>query len=710
MRKKIIAVLLACMMAASVVPMSVSATTTGEPTVFSDSGDGAGTTPVSENVASVGDTEYKTFAEAWNAVVNNGGMLTLLDDATFDQALSLNNKTVTIDLNGHELLITTSTSSTYTQGASLTIYNGSLKYNGLPSVVNTAFNIQADSSLTLNSVQMETTASALFPQGNAASVTVTNSNITAGCYCVATNAATVDNYNVIINLTNSTFTAKSTTGDNCAVMINIPGVLNMTNCEVTADRQAMLVRGGTVNISNSKLTSTGLYSNGGQYLDGNWASGNEVPNGGLIVGNRGSSAYSYKSICTISNTTISAAGSGTDRALYVYGYTDENSSTISYTGGEITGGVVLKNESTTEFEGTKVNGSVSADDAASATVDKDSQITGNVSGPVIVSPLAQVDGTNNSSVSASAKYTVNIYVDGTLAATKADQTWTNVVALIAESKVGYTQTIVETDTVITIYYTPASYDLTVNNKKTTKKYGDTVTITTPAYYQGHVFKNWVVSSDNVILDDLYSPSTFFTMPAEDVTIYAVYSEITFVPIIPDVPDYTPVKPAEPAGPDIEWVSEDGGTKLYIDDEMMTGWYENDDGWYWFDEETGVMSDDCWEKIDGVWYLFDEDGVMMTGWQKVDGKWYYLKPWGGMATGWQLIDSVWYYLRGDGSMAANAWVQSGGYWYYLTGSGEMATACWIEWKGDWYYLYSSGIMATNTTIDGCYIDSNGIWRA
>ncbi len=218
---------------------------------------------------------------------------------------------------------------------------------------------------------------------------------------------------------------------------------------------------------------------------------------------------------------------------------------------------------------------------------------------------------------------------------------------------------------------------------------------------GYTFTGWYTANGSLV-----STGTTFT---GDTTLYAGWrlNEV-YVPVEPADP-VTP-EPEEPVGPEIEWVRKDGSCYLYIDDELITGWYENDDGWYWFDEQTGVMSEDCWEKIDGVWYLFDEDGIMLTGWQKVDGKWYYLKPWGGMATGWQLIDSVWYYLRGDGSMAANAWVQSGGYWYYLTGSGEMATNKWVEWKGDWYYLYSSGIMATNTTIDGCYIDSNGIWRA
>lgn len=306
---------------------------------------------------------------------------------------------------------------------------------------------------------------------------------------------------------------------------------------------------------------------------------------------------------------------------------------------------------------------------------------------------------------------------------------------------------------------PVYYNLTVHNGSgsSTEKYtaNHVVELKADLAAEGMIFDRWEVEAGGLYLTDPTLSEITFYMPEQDVVLRAVYRQLDSqpdeeqpgdeenpdvsqpdedqpdndkpeenLPVLPEYPDQwlpgggnsgntgnsggsTRPNPSEPSEPQIEWNKDaDGGTRLTIDGEMVTGWYQNEDGWYWFDQKSGIMSEDGWTKVNGVWYLFGKDGIMQTGWQKVDGKWYYLKDWGGMAAGWQQIDGVWYYLRSNGAMAADSWVQSGGYWYYLRGNGEMATNRWVKWKGDWYFLYSTGVMATNTTIDGYSVGADG----
>ena len=127
------------------------------------------------------------------------------------------------------------------------------------------------------------------------------------------------------------------------------------------------------------------------------------------------------------------------------------------------------------------------------------------------------------------------------------------------------------------------------------------------------------------------------------------------PVLPELPDYAPEyggnsgsssKP-ETSEPETEWKrDDDGNTYFYKDGEKVTGWVEEDGEWYYMNEDTGAMTEESWVKVNNVWYAFDDDGHMLTGWQEIDGK--------------------------------------------------------------WYYLYESGEMATNATIGGYYVNSNGEW--
>lgn len=84
---------------------------------------------------------------------------------------------------------------------------------------------------------------------------------------------------------------------------------------------------------------------------------------------------------------------------------------------------------------------------------------------------------------------------------------------------------------------------------------------------------------------------------------------------------------------------------------------------------------AWELINGAWYPFGADGYVRSGmvYDVALGGTFYVDINSGMKTGWQQVDGVWRYFN----------TESNG---------------------------KRGIMLTDTTIDGYYIDAEGIWKA
>ena len=272
--------------------------------------------------SATGDVSYYAYLNEAVEAAQTGDTLTLLKSSN-EQLPSISGKNITLNLGGNTLRLNRADSVVLSNGASLTINNGSIVAKGFTKGTNSLFNIQKDSAITLNGVTVDTTASALYPQGDAASVTVIGSTINCGVYAVGTNAATVDNYHVVITLKDSAFNSaygytEADSKDSCPVMINVPGTLYMENCVVNGTRQGVLVRGGTAVITNSTIKTTGEYTVGiGKYLEGNWGSGDEVPMAALVVGNR-ASAYAYPATCTVTNTTITSENIQVP-AIYTYG-------------------------------------------------------------------------------------------------------------------------------------------------------------------------------------------------------------------------------------------------------------------------------------------------------------------------------------------------------------------------------------------------------
>ena len=187
-----------------------------------------------------------------------------------------------------------------------------------------------------------------------------------------------------------------------------------------------------------------------------------------------------------------------------------------------------------------------------------------------------------------------------------------------------------------------------------------------------------------------------------------------------------------------------------DENPIPGSWQLSGGEYYLVDDSGRMLTG-WQKYDTAWYYMDESGVMQTGWLQLGDTWYYLYDWGGMATGWYKVGNTWYYADSSGKMLSGQWLELDGTWYYLNQYGSMVTG-WLQLSGKWYYLDSSGAMVTgwqeiggetyymstrtgacatgwnliddvtyyfdpvscamarDTTINGYYVDENGVYTA
>ncbi|PDY07945.1 glucan-binding protein, partial [Bacillus cereus] len=89
---------------------------------------------------------------------------------------------------------------------------------------------------------------------------------------------------------------------------------------------------------------------------------------------------------------------------------------------------------------------------------------------------------------------------------------------------------------------------------------------------------------------------------------------------------------------------EGGTVWYFNEDgsMLTGWKQLEEGWYYFNDQSGA-SEQGWFSNEGKWYYF-EDGPMKTGWLQENKNWYYLQSSGDMAVGKHLINGKWYTFK------------------------------------------------------------------
>ena len=158
----------------------------------------------------------------------------------------------------------------------------------------------------------------------------------------------------------------------------------------------------------------------------------------------------------------------------------------------------------------------------------------------------------------------------------------------------------------------------------------------------------------------------------------------------------------------------------VPEEHFTGWKNTAEGWMYYIEDEAVTGE--WQEIEGKNYYFDAKGIMASNewvegyWLNKNGSctyphkaswkhnakgWWYSDTSGWYAkNSWQKIDGKWYYFKANGYMAANEYCK--GYWLNKDGTWTYkAKASWKKNAIGWYYIDTKGWYAKSGTytIDG-----------
>ncbi len=259
--------------------------------------------------------------------IGQGGTIEAQTDLTLPAHTALS-KDVALNLGGHTLTVGGNTSLSVAEGTSLTVEGGTVASDADDAIASqrAVFLVGKEASLTLSGVHYD---------GNGPLVCPMDSEITtSGYYALSTNATYGDHMTVRIE--NSALSAlresgDSADGDSTAVLVNVPSTLSVRKSVLKGSRQALVVRCGNAEIEDSTLEVTGAYPDRDKYLSEAWSQGNEVPVGGLVIGNRNYAAYLSPASVSLKKTEVKAP-SGVC-SVYLYGNdTEEAGASFTFDG------------------------------------------------------------------------------------------------------------------------------------------------------------------------------------------------------------------------------------------------------------------------------------------------------------------------------------------------------------------------------------------
>ena len=236
-----------------------------------------------------------------------------------------------------------------------------------------AFDVDAGASLTMDNVVLRTDNNAIRtdPTSTAgAEINLTKTTIySEGNFGVATNANNVNNattQDVVINIVDSYIymnpnaqneAGKGNITDNTALFVNVPSKVTVDGSTLTANRQVVVVRGGTLEMSNTTLNLKGEFkqyevvasgAGADQYnfsslgdtsiatikafaegltlqdyrMSGLWGTGNEVPYGAIVMGNSSKTSYQYATNVTLASDVVFNIDNGDAKKIVIGSYYD----------------------------------------------------------------------------------------------------------------------------------------------------------------------------------------------------------------------------------------------------------------------------------------------------------------------------------------------------------------------------------------------------
>jgi len=288
-------------------------------------------------------------AAEFASALEKGGEYVLSNNVTLKStstAISTSHDLV-VDLNGKTLQVDAVLDIT---GGDVTLKNGTYAFalSSDDSVLNqpyyNAIQVEDYSTLRLDNVIMTSDIGCIFmvDRTKDAELEIYNSEITSkGTFCIGTNATTPTASELKINIKKSKISVESGSGsgDNAALLFNVLGDVTIEDSTITADRQAMIARGGNYTIKGTTFVATGNTTVSTEtYFDKVWSTANEVPLAALVVGNRHASSYLYETTMNLENVIISVPATNKSNSsyygIYIYQNGDSADSTKHTYNGE----------------------------------------------------------------------------------------------------------------------------------------------------------------------------------------------------------------------------------------------------------------------------------------------------------------------------------------------------------------------------------------